>query len=152
MNATKNTPAVTLEYWNQFADQLIASKQLSFEQYAELQNAAGDAVKLGESVKTIAASIGSGFIFDRSKISKLYYYVSLPFYDHKVFKCAGFGAEDEQHRAFYVPWFEQNGQPNTTDRAGYAAKGPFEVAILDQAIGNLITRDADGKWIVYSAD
>lgn len=75
--------------------------------------------------------------------AKRHYYVSLPFYGHKVFKCAGFGAEKPDHLAFYKPHFERYGGEGTGKDA--EAKGPYTVLILDEYVGDKVT--ADGKPI-----
>jgi methionine aminopeptidase len=56
---------------------------------------------------------------------RLYYYVSIAYYSHTVYKCCGHGAEDAKHRAFYVPHFEQHGTGNSP-----ADKGPATVHVL----------------------
>jgi hypothetical protein len=42
-------------------------------------------------------------------MEKQYYYRPIKFYGGKVFKCAGFGAENPEHRKFYVDYFKKNG-------------------------------------------
>lgn len=74
--------------------------------------------------------------------NRLYYYVSLPYYGHRVYKCCGHGAEDAAHRAFYVPHFEQHGTGNSS-----IDKGPSSVVVLP-FMGNRIEAAGDG-WTEY---
>ena len=78
-----------------------------------------------------------------TRTAKLSYYVSIPYYDHKVFKCAGQGAESPEHRAFYVPYFEQNGTGHDPSRTG-----PATVHILP-FIADRITI-VDGQWVPFA--
>lgn len=50
--------------------------------------------------------------------ARKYYYRPLASTGGKVLKCAGFGAESEEHRAFYVPYFNTD-----TGRHGEYATG-----------------------------
>lgn len=55
---------------------------------------------------------------------RIYYYVSLAFFNHKVLKCAGFGAENLDHRKFYLPHFREQGANDQK-----ASQGPFTVVL-----------------------
>ena len=62
--------------------------------------------------------------------SRKYYYRPLARTGGKVLKCAGFGAEREEHRALYVPYFNAD-----TGRHGEYATG---VQIIDGYRGDRI--------------
>lgn len=64
---------------------------------------------------------------------RVYYYRPLAG-NSRVFKCAGFGAEQEDHRAFYVPYFTRTASPES----GIAAGEP----ILSPYVGDKIIRSA----------
>jgi hypothetical protein len=61
-----------------------------------------------------------------------YYYVSLPYYGHQVFRCQGSGAEDAQHREFYEKYFREHG-PSVVKKT---EEGPYTVLILSEAQRN----------------
>jgi hypothetical protein len=63
---------------------------------------------------------------------KEYYYVSLPYYGHQVFRCQGSGAEDAQHREFYEKYFREHG-PSVVKKT---EEGPYTVLILSEAQRN----------------
>lgn len=48
-----------------------------------------------------------------TQLDRSYYYRPLAFFGGKVFKCAGFGAENPEHRAFYTNHF------NTAKEKGF---------------------------------
>jgi hypothetical protein len=75
--------------------------------------------------------------------AKKYYYVSLPVFDHKILKCAGHGAEDDNHRAFYKPYFERYGHAahrNSNLEEQAEKNGPYRVVITDAYLGDKIAR------------
>lgn len=40
---------------------------------------------------------------------RMYYYRPIAMYNGRILKCAGFGAEDPNHRSFYEDYFTRNG-------------------------------------------
>lgn len=70
------------------------------------------------------------------------YYVSLPFYGHNVLKCQGL-CPDDQHKAFYLPYFAEHGPSVISDKQ----HGPFKVEIMPYIANRIILRD--GKWVAH---
>jgi hypothetical protein len=68
--------------------------------------------------------------------TKLYYYRPLAAYP-EIYKCAGHGAEDPQHRAFYEPFF--NSKEDCKER-GFVPG----VVILEGYRGDRIVRYGEG--------
>jgi hypothetical protein len=76
------------------------------------------------------------------KADRIYYYVSLPLYKHKVFKCQGYGAENPEHRAFYIPHFEKHGGQNAMNNSDVKL-GPFRVLTFQGYRGNLVDENGE---------
>ena len=70
--------------------------------------------------------------------TRLYYYRPLAL-DGSIYKCAGFGAENHFHRAFYEDYF--NSEENCRER-GFRSG----VVILEGYRGDRIVRDESGNW------
>lgn len=71
-------------------------------------------------------------------MEKKYYYRPIAFYNGKVLKCAGHGAENANHREFFEPYFAEN-----KDASQHASGCAFlpGVVILDGYHGDRITAD-----------
>lgn len=73
-----------------------------------------------------------------------YYYVSMPYFKHRVLKCAGI-CPDEGHKSFYVKYFHEHGESVNSD----AKNGPFTVVISKEYRGNTVhERDCQQDIVV----
>jgi hypothetical protein len=70
--------------------------------------------------------------------TRLYYYRPLAKYP-QIYKCAGFGAENHFHRAFYEVYFDS--EENCRER-GFCPG----VVVLEGYRGDRISRDSAGNW------
>lgn len=77
-----------------------------------------------------------------------YYYRPLRYYRGTVYKCAGFGAEDPKHRAFYEPFFNGPGCDPEQHKMGDVSYLPG-VVILQGYRGDRIHM-VDDEWVEYT--
>jgi len=63
-------------------------------------------------------------------------------FDGKVLKCAGFGAEDPEHRKFYEDYYRRNGD-NDPDKTS-------DVVVLEGFRGDRIWK-VKGEWVDFDA-
>ena len=80
--------------------------------------------------------------------SDTYYYVSIVYYGHKVFKCHGM-CPDEAHKEVYLPLFEQYGNSLPWHQCGDAPTERYKVVLMSY-VADRITQNENGDWIPWT--
>lgn len=80
--------------------------------------------------------------------SDIYYYVSIRYYDHKVFKCHGI-CPDEAHKEIHLPLFKQYGNSLPWHKNGVPITEQYGVVMMPY-VADRITQNESGSWVPFT--